>query len=238
MEKVGEIVGDLYTNTNEYINLQTKSFKLEIYERVTNVIAGGISGGFIAVFGLFSFLFINFGLAYYLSDVLNSRTLGFLSVGGFYFIVLGIYLLLKDKIAKNKLKNMILLQVSKTMNDYDAMLKEQEIVHAQVAKSADLLKENIEELKQRADVVKEDIRKLKGNFIAEEGSPVGPKVPRILITGAVDFIMKKVILKNSGFIVRNLLPVVANTLLTSKVFHEEKKTSLLENLKLKLSKFL
>lgn len=238
MEKVGEIVGDLYTNTHEYINLQTKSVKLEIYERVTNIIASGISGGFIALFGLFSFLFINFGLAYYLSDLFQSRTYGFFAVGGFYFLVLGIYLLLKDKIAKNKLKNNILLKVSKTMDDYDAMLLEQEVVHAQVERSAELLKENIEDLKQKAEAAKEDFKKFKSNFVADEGSPVGPKIPRMVMTSAVDFIMKKVVLKNSGFIVKNLLPIVANTLLTSTVFNEEKKTSLLENLKLKLSKFL
>lgn len=238
MEKLSEIVGDLYTNTNEYINLQTKSVKLEIYERVTNVIASGISAGFIALFGLFSFLFINFGLAYYLSELFQSRAAGFFAVGGFYFVVLGIYLLLKDKVAKNKLKNTILLKVSKTMNDYDAMLQEQEIVHAQVEKSAALLKENIEELKLKAEIAKEDFKKFKSNFVADENSPVGPKVPRMIMTSAVDFIMKKFILKNSGFMVKNLLPIVANTLLTSQVFHEEKKTSLLENLKLKLSKFL
>jgi hypothetical protein len=238
MEKLGEIIGDLYTNTNEYINLQTKSVKLEIYERVTNVIASGISAGFIALFGLFSFLFINFGLAYYLSELFQSRTIGFFTVGGFYFVVLGIYLLLKDKVAKNKLKNTILLKVSKTMDDYDAMLQEQEIVHAQVDKSAALLKENIEDLKLKAEIAKEDFKKFKSNFVADENSPVGPKVPRMIITSAVDFIMKKFILKNSGFMVKNLLPIVANTLLTSQVFHEEKKTSLLENLKLKLSKFL
>ena len=238
MEKLGEIIGDLYTNTNEYINLQTKSVKLEIYERVTNVIASGISAGFIALFGLFSFLFINFGLAYYLSELFQSRAIGFFIVGIFYFVVLGIYLLVKDKIAKNKLKNTILLKVSKTMDDYDAMMQEQEVVHAQVEKSAALLKENIEELKLKAEIAKEDFKKFKSNFVADENSPVGPKVPRMIMTSAVDFIMKKFILKNSGFMVKNLLPILANTLLTSQVFHEEKKTSLLENLKLKLSKFL
>ena len=77
----------LYTNTREYINLQTKSVKLEVYERITNVISSGISAGFIALFGLFSFLFINFGLAYYLSELFQSRTAGFFTVGGFYFVV-------------------------------------------------------------------------------------------------------------------------------------------------------
>ena len=231
MENTGEIVHDLYTNTHEYINLQVKSAKLEIYERTTNLISCGVSTSVLVLFGLFSFLFINFGFAYYLSEVFHSRTYGFLSVGGFYFLVLGLYLLLKDKIAKNKLKNIILLKVSKTENDYEAMLKEQEIVHDQVATSEALLKEKMDALKHKIDTVK-------GNFVAHEDSPVGPKVPRILLTSAIDFIMKKILLKNSGFLVKNILPIVANTLVTSTLFHEEKKTSLLENLKLTFSKFL
>lgn len=231
MEKAGDIVQDLYTNTREYINLQSKSVKLEVYERITNVISSGISAGFIALFGLFSFLFINFGLAYYLSEVFESRTYGFFAVGGFYFVVLGLYLLLRNKIAKNKLKNTILLKVSKTMDDYDAMLKEQDIVHAQVAASEERLKTSMDELKQKMD-------EIKGNFIPDENAHKGPKVPRILLTGVMDFVLKKFVLKNSGFIVKNIVPVVANTLLTSKVFHEDKKVSIIENLKLKLSKFL
>lgn len=230
MEKTSEIVHDLYTNTREYINLQSKSVKLEVYERVTNVIASGISSGFIALFGLFSFLFINFGFAFYLSEVLHSTVYGFLSVGAFYFVVLGLYLLLRNKIAKNKLKDTILLKVSKTMNDYDAMLKEQDVVHAQVAASEERLKANLEDLKQKAD-------DFKGNFIADENAHKGPKVPRILLTGAVDLILKKFVLKKAGFLVKNIVPVVANTLLTSKLFHEDKKTSIVENLKLKLSRF-
>jgi hypothetical protein len=226
----GEIVHDLYSNTREYINLQSKSVKLEVYERITNVISSGISVGFIALFGLFSFLFINFGLAYYLSDLFESRTIGFLTVGGFYFVVLGLYLLLRRQVARNKLRNTILLKVSKTMNDYDAMLKEQEIVHAQVAASEERLKTSMEELKQKVD-------EIKGNFIPDENAHKGPKVPRILLTSAVDFVLKNFILKKSGFLVRNIVPVVANTLLTSKVFHEDKKVSIIENLKLKLSQF-
>lgn len=230
MEKTGDIVQDIYTNTREYINLQSRSVKPEVYERITNVISSGISAGFIALFGLFSFLFINFGLAYYLSDLFGSSAKGFFTVGGFYFLVLGLYLLLRNKIAKNKLKDTILLKVSKTMNDYDAMLKEQDIVHAEVAASEERLKTSLETLRQKVDDIK-------GNFIPDENAHKGPKIPRMVITGLMDLVLKKFLLKNSGFLVKNIVPVVANTLLTSKVFHEDKKVSLIENLKLKLSRF-
>lgn len=231
MEKTGDIVNNIYTHTREYIQLQSKSAKLEVYERITNVISSGISAGFIALFGLFSFLFINFGLAYYLSDLFDSRTKGFFAVGGFYFLVLGVYLALRNKVAKNKLRNTILLKVSKTMDDYDQMLREQDVVHAEVAASEERLKASLDALKQKV----EDI---KSNFIPDENAHKGPKVPRMVMTSVVDLVLKKLILKNSGFLVKNIVPVVANTLLASKVFHEDKKISLIENLKLKLTKFL
>ena len=111
------------------------------------------------------------------------------------------------------------------------MLKEQDEVHAKVAASELILKAKLDALKQKAD-------DLKGNFIADENAHKVPKVPRMIMTSAVDFVLQKFILKNSGFLIKQILPVVANTLLTSKVFNEEKKTSLIENLKLKISKFL
>ncbi len=238
MEKVGEIVNNLYTNTQEYVELQAKSAKLEIYERITTLISSGITGGFIALFGLFSFLFINFGFAYYLSDKFDSRTMGFFSVGGFYFLVLGLYILIKDRVSKNKIKNAILLKVSKTMDDFDQLLKEQDIVHAAVAHKSNELKQNFTELKDKIQEVKDDVAKFKGKFIKDENATVGPKIPRAAMTSVLDFVLKNIVLKNSGFLIRNVIPVVANTLLTSMVFNEDKKTSLVENIKLKISKFL
>ncbi|MES2681436.1 MAG: phage holin family protein [Bacteroidota bacterium] len=242
MEKTSALVGKIYTDSNDYIRLQTQAVKLEIYERVTNVISSGINASLIMLFGLFSFFFVNVGLAFWLSEELGSTKAGFLSVGGIYFVVLGLYLLLKDKIAKNKVKNSILLQVSKTHSDFDLLLKEQEIVQLKIQKSEIQIKESFDELKENIQTLKDDIKKLKSNFVSdekEEGEEkVSAPIPRFAITSIVDLILDKVVLRKSGIIKRTLLPILTNALLTSTIFKENKKTSLIENLKLKLPNIL
>jgi hypothetical protein len=240
MEKTSTLVNSIYSGTTDYLHLQTRSVKLEIYERITNVISSGISMSFIILFGVFSFLFINVGLAFWLSEELASNKLGFLAIGGFYAVVLCVFLLFKDRIAKNKVKNAVLLKVSKSHNDYDLLLKEQAVVHIQVAEKEKQIRENFDELKENIETLKEDFHKLKSHFVSEgEGEEkVGPKIPRIAITGLIDLLLQKVVLRHSGLIKKILVPILANTLVTSTVFNENKKTSLLENLKLKFSKFL
>lgn len=241
MEKTSTLLNTIYSESNEYVRLQTKSLKLEIYERVTNLIESGISASIVALFGLFSFLFINFGLAFWLSEVFGSTKIGFLVVGGFYFVVLGLYLLLKEKVAQNKVKNIVLKKVSKTHDDYELLLKEQELVHASVAKSEKAIVDSFNELKENIETLKEDFKKLKEHFVTgeenEEDEKVGGKIPRIAITTLVDLVMQKVLFRKAGLIKKTILPIITNTLLTSSVFKESKKTSLMENLKLKFSKF-
>ena len=222
------------------MNLQAKSAKLELYERVTNVIATGISSSIIIGFALFTFLFASFGLAFWLSEVFESNKLGFFAVGGIYALSLGIYLLLKDKLAKNKVKNAVLLKVSKSHNDYDLLLKEQTILNHQVVEKEKLIKENFEELKENLETLRDDFKKLKSNFVTEGESDntVGPRIPRLAITSLIDLVMQKTVLKNSGFIKKAVLPFLANALVTSTIFKENKQTSLVENLKLKFSKLI
>jgi uncharacterized membrane protein len=241
MEKTSTLVNAIYSGTTDYIQLQTRSLKLEVYERITNVIASGISASLILLLGLFSFVFINVGLAFWLSELFHSYKLGFFAIGGFYLLVLGIYVALKDKIAKNKVKNAVLLKVSKSHSDYDLLLKEQAIIHAQVDEKEKQIKDNLEELKENFETLKEDFHKLKSHFVSEDnehGEHVGPKIPRIAITSLVDLLMKKVLLRKAGLVKRFIFPLLANALVTSTVFKENKKTSLVENLKLKFSKFL
>lgn len=241
MEKTSTLINNIYSGTTDYIRLQTRSAKLEIYERVTNLIESGISASVILLLGLFSFLFLNFGVALWLGDLMGSNRYGFFAVGGFYVVVLGLYVLLKDQVGKNKVRNMVLLKVSKTHKDYDLLLKEQTLVHSQVQTTEKMILDNIHELKENIDTLKEDFTRLKEQFVTGGGEGedhVGPKIPRVAITSLVDVVLQKVVLKNSGLLKRVFLPIIANTLLTSKAFNESKKTSLLENLKLKFSKFL
>jgi hypothetical protein len=242
MEKTSTLVNNIHSNTKTYINLRTKAIKLEIYERVTNLIASGISAAFIAMVALLAFMFLNVGVGFWLGYTFGSFAKGFFALGGFYLVVLGIYMAVRKSLVKNSVKNAVLLKVSKTMNDYDLLVSEQVTVQGQLSLAETHLKENFDDLKENLNTLKEDINRVKGHFVShkdeEKNTTVGPKIPRIAITGALDLILNRLVLKNSGTIIKTLLPVITNALVTSKVFKEDKTTSLFENLKLKFSKFL
>lgn len=219
MEKVSEIIDEIYENSTSYVRSQTKSAKLEIYERITNVISSGISAGIVITLLMLTLFFVNFGLAYWIGDLIESRSLGYVIVGGFYLIALILYLLLRNRMAPNIVKNAVLKKVSKTHDDFDELLEEQDRVHAAVDQNMHILKKNIGELKE---------------IIVGSNKEKVDDSSRGAVNSAVDFVFKNVIFKNGGFITKNVLPMVANTILTSKLFKESKGKSFLENIKMKL----
>jgi hypothetical protein len=265
MEKTSTLVNTIFSNTKEYVNLKTKSLKLEAYEKTADAVAGSVNGAVLFVIGLCAFLFLNVGVAYWLSEVFMSTKLGFLVLGGFYIVVMCIYLAVKKQIGMS-VKNKIVQKMSKdALHSYELALKEKESVNNQLAHAETLVKENIEELKDNLNILVEDVKRLKrdvgrfkdifnfhghedgqehhnGNGAEEktngQANRVGRKIPRILLNGAMNFLMSRFFLKNAGGIIKTVVPIVANTMVNSKLFKEKPKTSFLENLKLTLSKFL
>ena len=227
METIKSQISNIASNTNNLIHQHSKIVRLEIYERITNLIASGISSAVIIVFGLFAFLFMNIALAYYLSDVLASPIKGFFFVGLIYTATLIIYLLLRKHIAKNVVKNAILIKLSKDIEDFDELLAMQASVYSEIEKTKEEIKTDFENLKNTFTAPGEETKN------DETENHKGGELPRMAITSAVNFVLQKVIFKNSGFLKHTVLPIVANALVTSKVFKESKATSLIENLKLK-----
>lgn len=225
MENIKNQIHHIASNTNNLIQQHSKIVRLEIYERITNLIASGISSGIIILFGVFSFLFINVGLAFYLSEVFNSSMKGFLCVGIIYAAVLAIYLMLRKHVARNKVKNAILIKISKDIDDFDELLAMQAKTYSDIEKTKEELKTGFEELKNSFIVPEQEEGK--------EEEHKGGEVPRLAITSAVNFLLQKIVFRNSGFVKHTLVPIITNALITSKVFKESKTTSLIENLKLK-----
>jgi uncharacterized membrane protein len=224
MENIKTQIHQIASNTNNLIQQHSKIVRLEIYERITNLIASGISSGIIILFGVFSFLFINVGLAFYLSEVFNSSIKGFLCVGIIYALVLVIYLILRKHVARNRVKNAILIKLSKDIDNFDELLAMQAKLYSDIEKTKEELKTGFEELKNSFTMPEQE---------EEKEEHKGGDVPRMAITSAVNFLLQKIVFRNSGFIKHTVVPIIANALITSKVFKETKTTSLIENLKLK-----
>src|SRR5688572_24464153 len=99
MEKTSTLVNNIYANAKEYIALKTRSVKLEAYDKAAGAVAGAVNGAVLGVLGLCAFLFLNVGVAYWLSEVFESTKLGFLALGGFYVLLIGIYFAAKKSVS-------------------------------------------------------------------------------------------------------------------------------------------
>lgn len=259
MEKTSTLVNTIFSTTKDYLTLKTKSVKLEIYDNLANILSGALNAVIISVIGLFAFLFLNIGLAFWLGEALESTKQGFLALGGIYIVVMGIYFLVKKSIA-DKVKDAVVVKASgNVVRDYKEMVKEKEMVglelklaEAAVKEKMDEARENLNTLVEDVKRLKNDFKRLKSNFVSDDDAEpeahgqngesdhkhVGPKIPRIAITSILDFVMNKVLFRKMGLVKRIVLPILTNALVTSTVFKEDKKTSLIENLKLKFAKFL
>ncbi len=242
MEKTSILLNNIHSQGRTYLNLKMKATRLEIYERVTNLISVGISMAFITILTCLAFMFLNIALAFWLSVELGSFAAGFGCVGGFYTLLLGVYVAFRKKIVNNTIKNRVLLTVSKDIESYETLIREQVTVQGQLSVAETHLRENFDQLKENIATLKDDLNRLKNNFVThkdpETHQNVGPKIPRAAITTVVDLLLNKVLLKNSGMLAKTILPIITNAVVTSKVFKEAGKTSLIENLKLKLARFL
>lgn len=70
----------------QYLQLRYEHFRLEVLERIVNVM-GYFAFIIVALFFFFfSLIFIGFGLAEWLSSLFNSRTAGYFSTGGIFLL--------------------------------------------------------------------------------------------------------------------------------------------------------
>lgn len=230
MEKnINEVFENVTDSINDFVKSNVKSAQLEIYERVTNLISSGISATIVISMLMLTVFFINLGIANWIGEKLDDKSLGYVIVGGFYFTALLIYLLLRNRVMPNIIKNTILKKVSKTHDDFDALLEEQSLYHKRVESSMYDIRDNLNEIKSF-------IQQNNSGHQNEEGdnNEENSFVSRAIVVSSVDFLFKGVLFKNGGFFKKEVLPMITNTLITSKLFREGKLKSLFRNIRSKV----
>lgn len=268
MEKTSTLVHNIFTNAKEYISLKTRAVKLDVYDKAASSVSGAVNGAIMAVLGLCAFIFLNVGVAYWLSEVFESTKLGFLTLGGIYVVLLGIFFALKNKIATS-VKNSIVVKMSKeTITDYEVMMKEKHTVDAQLERAETVVKGNIEELKDNIDTLVEDFKRLKedvqrfrnifghhdndhhvqkSNFASQDhhhAKSGGGLFPKVAMSTILELLINKFVLKDVISLKKTILPIVAKAFITNKMGQNNGNGStsqphgIIETLKAKLSKFL
>lgn len=87
---------NIKNKVSQYIQIRFEELRLEIFERIVNIV-GYILFIFVSLFFVFiSFIFLGLSLATYLGNVMNSMALGYLSTFG-VFLLGGIILFLSSK---------------------------------------------------------------------------------------------------------------------------------------------
>jgi len=94
-----------FKKTREYIDTRLKLFQLKLTERSSRLIASLLVDAVKVVLVLFVVFFFSLALGFYLSELLGSTSLGFLTTGGI-FILLFLLILLVERRLEHFLMNM------------------------------------------------------------------------------------------------------------------------------------
>lgn len=88
---------DVASNPTMYLRIEIERVKGNVKQKATDIITKVVIFAAMGIVGLFILTFGSITLGLYLNDVLESSSLGFLIVTGFYVLVLIILLLISDK---------------------------------------------------------------------------------------------------------------------------------------------
>ena len=103
---IGDFMDSMFDETKEYIEAQRGLLEMSAYQQVAKLAGGLLSGLLVSVLGLGVLLFLSVALALWIGTLLASMALGFLIVGGIYFLVfLGFWFIwrggMKDRFTLN-----------------------------------------------------------------------------------------------------------------------------------------
>jgi energy-coupling factor transporter transmembrane protein EcfT len=98
----------------KYVDNRIKLVKIELVSVLANVIAGLVSSFMILLMITFIVLMLSISLAFWMSSLFDSNTIGFLIVGGIYILVFFIYMAFSKDYIDTKVKDKIVSRAFKT----------------------------------------------------------------------------------------------------------------------------
>jgi len=93
----------LYDDVKKYVFLQTEYIKVEFVEKLTILLSTLLIVTLLIVLAIIALFYLFFSLAYALEPVLGSLSVCFGIISGIYVILIGILLLLRNRIVINPL---------------------------------------------------------------------------------------------------------------------------------------
>ena len=108
MEDIKQKAEDLTDHIGDYAETLYKVSVLKLAEKSTTVTATVIGVFIIGVLSLFIFFFGGLALGWWLGDLIESRTGGFLLVAGFYLLLIFVVLMMRKRIMFPYFRNLII----------------------------------------------------------------------------------------------------------------------------------
>jgi len=84
--------------SKEYVDTRIRLMQLQVTERSSRLIASLLVDGIKIVFALFVLFFLSLSLGFYLSEVLESTSLGFLATAGIFVLFIVVVAIFERKI--------------------------------------------------------------------------------------------------------------------------------------------
>jgi hypothetical protein len=111
MEKtrIADNISEVIDASKTYIESNLKLFKLSLLERLSKVVSLIISTVLVMLVGMLFVLFLSISAAMFIGSLLDSRTLGFLIMATFFFIIMLVLWL--------KRKTLVINPIIQTLND-------------------------------------------------------------------------------------------------------------------------
>jgi hypothetical protein len=108
MEDIKDKTTDIADHVEDLSDTFYKLTVLKAAQKATNITSGAIVIIFVCTFGFFVLLFGGFALSWWLGNLLENRTAGFLLGAAFFLIVLVVLILLRKKIVFPFIRDLII----------------------------------------------------------------------------------------------------------------------------------
>ena len=111
MDDLKEKTADLADHVEDMADTFYRLTILNVTQKATNIASGALTMIVVSVLGLFVLLFLGIALSWWLGDLLDNRTVGFLLGGAFFLVLLFAIVALRKRIVFPMIRNLIISKV-------------------------------------------------------------------------------------------------------------------------------
>jgi len=105
-------VENLILKLKEYFETRFDLAALNLQDKISEILSSAASSAVIIILGIFILFFASVGAAWRIGEWLNSPSIGFFCISGFYLLLAIIIILNKDKWIKTPLINSLLKKIN------------------------------------------------------------------------------------------------------------------------------